>query len=290
MSTESKALWAYRSIKDDIILMDWDSESDNLNQPIVTLKNILLNWDPDVVYKNPILILNGGYGGFMDYYPTLTTNSSSSMNRRPSKLVVMEVVNLEDIEYSNINEVPMRDERIFHQMIDVPMVDRSSKAAAEKLYNSEELQQKREKLLDQSLLNEQQILDKITELKDENINKYNGDEDKLEEARLNINNERMELEDQQEELQQMKLKYDRLQEEMQEERAKHEQYRMDVDSTMNAEIEKRIAEKERIEDELRIKRKKEAEVMERKQRESEVNSALVCPGMSNVVHNNQNLL
>lgn len=270
--------------------MDWDSESDNLNQPIVTLKNILLNWDPDVVYKNPIQILNGGYGGFMDYYPTLTTNSSSSMNRRPSKLVVMEVVNLEDIEYSNINEVPMRDERIFHQMIDVPMVDRSSKAAAEKLYNSEELQQKREKLLDQSLLNEQQILDKITELKDENINKYNGDEDKLEEARLNINNERMELEDQQEELQQMKLKYDRLQEEMQEERAKHEQYRMDVDSTMNAEIEKRIAEKERIEDELRIKRKKEAEVMERKQRESEVNSALVCPGMSNVVHNNQNLL
>lgn len=269
LSDESKQLWAYRSVKEEIILMDWESEAKNLDprSPISILKNILLNWDPDVEYKNPILMLNGGYSGFMVFYPTLTTNI---VNRRPLKHESMEYVNLEDIEYSNIHEVPMRDERIFHQMNNVPMIDRSSKAAAEKLYNSEELQQEREKLLDQSLLNEQHILDKITELKDENIHKYNGDEAKLEEARLNINNERMELEDKQEELQQMKIRYDQLQQQLLEEKAKNEQILMNVDSTINAEIEKRIAEKERIEDELRVKRKREAEVVEKKQRELEV--------------------
>lgn len=266
LSAESKVLFAYRSVKEKIILMDWDSRYENLDprSPIATLKSILLNWDPDVKYENPILILRDGYGGFMDYYPTFTTNI---INRRPWKLGNVDVVNLEDIEYSNIHEVPMKDERIFQQIGNVPMVDRSSKAAAEKLYNSEELQQEREKLLDQSLLNEQNIIDKITELEDENIHKYNGDEAKLEEARLNINNERMELEDKQEELQQMKLRYDQLQQQFLEEKAKNEQFLMDVDSTVNAEIEKRIAEKERTEEELRIKRKKEAEVMARKQRE-----------------------
>lgn len=269
LSDESKVLFAYRSVKEKIILMDWDSRDENLDHrsPISTLKSILLNWDPDVKYENPILILNEGYAGFMDFYPTFTTNI---INRRPWKLGSADVVNLEDIEYSNIHEVPMKDERIFQQIGNVPMVDRSSKAAAEKLYNSEELQQEREKLLDQSLLNEQHIIDKITELRDENIHKYNGDEAKLEEARLNINNERMELEDKQEELQQMKLRYDQLQQEFLEEKAKNEQFRMDMDSTVNAEIEKRIAEKERTDEELRIKRKREAEVMARKQRELEV--------------------
>lgn len=267
LSHESKALWAYRSVKEDIILMDWDSIAEQLHSPIATLKDILLKWDPDVDYKNPIQILNGGFGDFMDFYPTLTTNS---LSRRPRKVDSIEMVNLEDIEYSNIHEVPMRDDRIFHQMNNVPLIDRSSKAAAEKVYNSEELQEKREKLVDESLLNEQTILDKMTELKDENIQKYNGDEAKLEEARLNINNERMELEDKQEELQQLKLQYDQIQQQLLEEKAKNEQFRMNVDSTVNAEIEKRIAEKERIEDELRVKRKKEAEVMERRQRELEV--------------------
>ncbi|KAG4072222.1 hypothetical protein HA402_007632 [Bradysia odoriphaga] len=267
LSTESKALWAYRSIKEDIILMDWDSETNHLNAPISTLKNILLHWDPDVHYKNPILILNGGYGGFMDFYPTLTTNSR---NRRSRTHFESEIdINLDDIEYSNIHEVPMRDERIFHQLNDVPIVDRSSKAAAEKLY-SEELQQKREKLLDEQIDNEQNLLDKIMELKNENIQKYDGDVTKLEEARLNINNERIELEDKQDELEQLKLKYDRLQQQLQAEQAAHEQFRNSVDSTMNAEIEKRIAEKEATENELRIKRKREAEDIEKKQRESEM--------------------
>ena len=116
-------------------------------------------------------------------------------------------------------------------------------------------------------MNEQHIIDKMTELRDENIHKYNGDESKFEEARLNINNERMELEDKQEELQQMRLRYDQLQQQLLEEKAKNEQFRMDVDSTVNAEIEKRIAEKERTEEELRIKRKNEAALMARKQRE-----------------------
>lgn len=263
LSNESKRLWAYRAIKEKVLLMDWDSNRNNLKEPIVTLKRILLDWDLDVQYKNPLSILDGGYAEFMDYYPTLTTKC---VDRRPSQPT--QIVNLEDIEYSSIHEVPMKDARIFHQPNDVPKIDRSSKAAADKLY-SENLQRKRETLLDQALQNEQIILDKLTELNDENIHKYDGDEAKLEEARLSINNERMELEDKQAELLQMKLKYDRLQQQLQEERAKNEQYRMDVDSTMNAEIEKRIAEKERQEDELREKRK-QAELVEKRQRESEV--------------------
>lgn len=273
LSDESKALWGYRSVKEQVILMDWESDDENISQPISILKNILLNWDPDVEYENPILILSGGYGGFMDFYPALTTKN---INRRPKKFdTAMEIVNLEEIEYSTFHEVPMRDDRIFQPMNNVPQIDRSSKAAAEKLYSTEQLLQEREKLLDRSLLNEQNILDKITELKDENIQKYDGDEEKLHEAELNINNERMELEDQQEELLRIKLDYDRIQQQLKEEIAKNEQYRMDVDSTINAEIEKRIAEKERQAEELREKRKREAhEVVEKKRRESEVSFIL----------------
>lgn len=278
LSDESKVLWGYRKVKEQIILMDWDSDNGNVNAPIATLKNILLQWDPDVKYNNPILMLAGGYGGFMDFYPTLTTNSST---RRPRKVASIEMVNLEDIEYSNIHEVPMRDDRIFQQMNNVPMIDRSSKAAAERLYNTEELQYEREKLVDQSLLNEQNILDKITELKDENLHKYDGDVAKLEEARLNINNERMELEDKQEELQQMKLQIHQLQEQVLAEKAKNEE-KMNVD--INAEVEKRIAEKERIAEVLRLKRKMEAEAMEKRQRELEVRLArwawIQCIGLN----------
>lgn len=278
LSDESKVLWGYRKVKEQIILMDWDSDNGNVNAPIATLKNILLQWDPDVKYNNPILMLAGGYGGFMDFYPTLTTNSSI---RRPRKVASIEMVNLEDIEYSNIHEVPMRDDRIFQQMNNVPMIDRSSKAAAERLYNTEELQYEREKLVDQSLLNEQNILDKITELKDENLHKYDGDVAKLEEARLNINNERMELEDKQEELQQMKLQIHQLQEQVLAEKAKNEE-KMNVD--INAEVEKRIAEKERIAEVLRLKRKMEAEAMEKRQRELEVRLArwawIQCIGLN----------
>lgn len=273
LSDESKALWGYRSVKEEIILMDWDSEDGSLNRSISILKNILLNWDPDVVYKNPILILHGGYGGFMDFYPTLTTKS---LYKRPNKFnATMEVVNLEDIEYTTVDEVPMRDERIFQPMSNVPSIDRSSKAAAVKLYNPEQILQAKEQLMDQSLINEQNILDKITELKDENIQKYNGDEAKLHEAQLNINNERMEMEDKQEDLLRMKLGYDRIQQQLQEEIAKNEHYRMTIDSTINAEIEKRIAEKERQAEEMREKRKREAnEVAEKRRRESEVSLLL----------------
>lgn len=268
LSDESRQLWAYRSLKEHIVLMDWDSKDGNLHKPIVILKNILLNWDPDVEYKNPILILSGGYSGFMDFYPFFTTKL---VIRRPKVDNEMEIVNIQDIEYSTVQDVPMKDERIFHQPTSkIPRIDRSSKAAAEKLYTKQFLQEK-EKLLDQSLLNEQIILDKITELNDENVQKYNGDEAKLQEARLNINNERMELEDQQEELLRMKLENDRMKQQLDEEIAKHQQFRMSVDSTINEEIEKRIAEKERLEMELRERRKKEAnEVAEKRRRESEV--------------------
>lgn len=41
LSKESKKLWASRSIKQYIILMDWNSTSKNLDNQIATLKTIL---------------------------------------------------------------------------------------------------------------------------------------------------------------------------------------------------------------------------------------------------------
>lgn len=35
---------------------------------------ILLQWDPDSIYKNNPAILIGGYEQFLDTYPTFTTN------------------------------------------------------------------------------------------------------------------------------------------------------------------------------------------------------------------------
>ncbi|KAJ6634713.1 Ubiquitin carboxyl-terminal hydrolase 8, partial [Pseudolycoriella hygida] len=262
LSTESKTLWAYRNIKEQVILMDWDSACNKLNGKITILKKILLNWDPDVEYKNPILILNNGYEGFMTFYPASTTKV---INRNHWKNQTMEV-RLEDIEYSNINEVPMKSDYIFHhQTNNVPVIDRSSKAAAEKLYNSDDLQKEKEKLLDESIHNEQQILNKITELKDQNIQNYNGDEAMLEEVRQQLQNERMELEDRQKELEdrqkeleEWKIKYNLLSRELDEEKVK------------NVENQKRIAEKERMEEELRMKRQKESVDMDKRQRELEM--------------------
>lgn len=277
LSAESKTLWASRSVKDQIILMDWQSTESDLNThiPISILKNILLNWDPDVEYKNPILILDGGYGGFMDYYPTVTTKF---VDRRPNQFEnAMEIVNVQDIEYSTIQEVPMKNESMFLDR--KPLIDRSSKAAAVKLYNTEELLHEKERLLDRSLMNEQIILDKISELDDENVQKYDGDETKLNEARLHINNERIELEDKQEELNRMKLENDHIRQQLDQEIAKNEQFRIQVDSKVNEEVEKRIAEKERRERELREKRKllederrerEGHELLEKKRREIEV--------------------
>lgn len=43
LSQEGKELWASRSLKDYIVLMDWNSSARNLKTPIKTLQNILLS-------------------------------------------------------------------------------------------------------------------------------------------------------------------------------------------------------------------------------------------------------
>lgn len=43
LSQEGKELWGSRSIKDYVVLIDWDSGAYNQKTPIKTLKNILIS-------------------------------------------------------------------------------------------------------------------------------------------------------------------------------------------------------------------------------------------------------
>lgn len=43
LSLDGRMLWASRSTKDHVILMDWNSGGMNIQQPLLILKDILLN-------------------------------------------------------------------------------------------------------------------------------------------------------------------------------------------------------------------------------------------------------
>lgn len=75
LSTDDKKLWASRDIKEHVVLLDWNSPGPEptLNSPMYCLKNILVKWDMDVVYKS-ILMVEKGFEMFVITYPMLVTN------------------------------------------------------------------------------------------------------------------------------------------------------------------------------------------------------------------------
>lgn len=133
----SKPLWSSRSIKDQIILMDWNCDSANppSNSAIAILRNILQNWDPDVIYKSPIKILEKGYEYFILMYPSQCTNPSVQAPRSEEKEMY-----IEEIEYPSILDITMKDDQkkddafTFTPSQQRPSIDRSSKKAALKTY------------------------------------------------------------------------------------------------------------------------------------------------------------
>lgn len=58
----------------------------------------MFQWDPDVIYKNPPLILNGGFEKWLDMYPTLTSNPNIQC---PPKPVVDPFIHFSEYVYSH---------------------------------------------------------------------------------------------------------------------------------------------------------------------------------------------
>uniref|UniRef100_A0A1A9VF11 Ubiquitin carboxyl-terminal hydrolase n=1 Tax=Glossina austeni TaxID=7395 RepID=A0A1A9VF11_GLOAU len=175
LDQESKKLWSARAIKDQVVLMDWNSSSMELkaHSPIGILLDILQRWDPDVVYRSPIRILEGGYEFFVMVYPTYCTNPTVVTPQLSSTLIESSAV-IEDIEYPSVNDIQLKDDIIAKNQSNSsltnhktsssgrPTVDRSSKSAAMKLYDEKrnainEIAKEQEVLLEKAKENDEQL-------------------------------------------------------------------------------------------------------------------------------------
>ncbi|XP_066588706.1 ubiquitin carboxyl-terminal hydrolase 8-like [Prorops nasuta] len=83
---------------DELIFIDWNTTHETLknNSKLSVLKNILLHWDPGVVYGK-ILYLDGGYAEWLTKYPTVTTNPTVNMPALSDDTAMDEI--LSEIEY-----------------------------------------------------------------------------------------------------------------------------------------------------------------------------------------------
>ncbi|KAH8312312.1 hypothetical protein KR044_010162, partial [Drosophila immigrans] len=108
LSSRDKASWASRSVKESVVLMDWNTKNVQSagTSTIATLLDILKNWDPDVNYRAPIQILEGGYEYFIVMYPTYCTNP----NITTPKINNNDIDTIDDIEYPSINDITMKED------------------------------------------------------------------------------------------------------------------------------------------------------------------------------------
>ncbi|XP_034486104.1 ubiquitin carboxyl-terminal hydrolase 8 isoform X2 [Drosophila innubila] len=108
LSSSAKASWASRSVKESVVLMDWNSKEAQPadNTAIATLLDILKNWDPDVTYRAPIQLLEGGYQHFIMMYPTHCTNPSVQRPQQNNNVIDT----IDDIEYPSISDITMKED------------------------------------------------------------------------------------------------------------------------------------------------------------------------------------
>ncbi|XP_067636782.1 ubiquitin carboxyl-terminal hydrolase 8 isoform X2 [Eurosta solidaginis] len=176
----SKVLWSARSVKDQVVLLDWNTKDNkpSPSSPIGILLDILQNWDPDVMYRSPIKILQGGYEFFIMLYPTLCTNPSVQAPQQNS----IDFDLIDDIEYPSIHDITMKDEisgqsytsspgssSMARPLIFAaspahapPSVDRTSKMAAVKSYELKqkpivELAKEQDQLMEKAHVNDEQL-------------------------------------------------------------------------------------------------------------------------------------
>ncbi|KAF5289603.1 hypothetical protein FQR65_LT11794 [Abscondita terminalis] len=95
---ESLEQWEKRDSFDVIVLMDWHTNTTSYTaSKLDKLRNILLEWDIDRTYNESPVVLNNGYGEFLDVYPTLC--SSSNIRYLKANAELDELLNLDSIEY-----------------------------------------------------------------------------------------------------------------------------------------------------------------------------------------------
>ncbi|XP_016941445.4 ubiquitin carboxyl-terminal hydrolase 8 isoform X1 [Drosophila suzukii] len=133
LSSSGKASWASRSVKDSVVLMDWNTKDAQpaANTAIATLLDILKNWDPDVTYRAPIQIVEGGYEYFIMMYPTHCTNPSVQAPQQNNN----DIDTIDDIEYPSIHDITMKEDISAKDFKPRPDINRASKPAATRTYN-----------------------------------------------------------------------------------------------------------------------------------------------------------
>lgn len=223
LSVDSKQMWASRSIKDHVILMDWSSVAGGIDRIIDTLKSILqdvsclhletkntykfiyiidshilLNqWDQDVTYRNPLRILNGGYENFLHTYPMHTSNPQF----RPisSYAQLSKQVDIDDVEYPDINNIAMKDTIAIAPAAGVgssrhiPKVDRTSKLEAIEIYSKQ--YETEAKLMDRTLAEAQELDKELEHAEAMPMELDSAESDDIQTKRIELNNKMIELTD-----------------------------------------------------------------------------------------------
>lgn len=133
----------------------------------------LFQWDPEIQYKS-ILILEGGYENYILMYPMDCTNP----NVRPPSWTNTDMQDdalLDDIEYPSLSDITMKEKSISNDVrggtpgaskgFAPPAVDRSSKLAALKSYNSrKDLLKEQHEIADKLLASQRECLNEELEL------------------------------------------------------------------------------------------------------------------------------
>ncbi|XP_049538327.1 ubiquitin carboxyl-terminal hydrolase 8 isoform X1 [Anopheles darlingi] len=265
---ESRILWSNRMVKEHVVLMDWNTSGNPVKDtPIYVLNYILCHYDQDIE-DTKIIRLDGGYESFLLYYPAACTNP----NYCPPLALYTASENIDDIEYPNINDIPMKEES-FSKRGFKPTIDRSSKVAAVSLYQArqkplEDILVEHEQILDKSKQNALDIINTETEL--QNLEQQEPSDAGLDETQESLLFEVMQLKDRQRDYEAEKARILE-EEESYKEMEKEKQERGERISTEQAErlereaYERRLLEKEREQRELeekcqRLAREREAKL------------------------------
>ncbi|XP_053668745.1 ubiquitin carboxyl-terminal hydrolase 8 [Anopheles marshallii] len=267
---ESRTLWSNRMVKDQVILMDWNTTGAPVKDtPIYILNYILCHYDQDIE-DTKITRLDGGYESFVLHYPASCLNPSY----RPPMVVDGMGDNIDDIEYPNISDIPMKEES-FTKPGFKPTIDRNSKMAAVSLYEArnkplEDILVEHEQILDKSKQNALEIINTETELK--NLEKQQPLEPGVDETQESLLFEVMQLKDRQRDYEAEKARILE-EEESYKEMEKEQQERGEQISTEQAEQLEREAYERRLRDKEREQRELE-EKCQRLAREREEKLAL----------------
>eukprot|EP00057_Strongylocentrotus_purpuratus_P031513 XP_784858.2 PREDICTED: ubiquitin carboxyl-terminal hydrolase 8 [Strongylocentrotus purpuratus] len=94
LGEEAKVMWKQRTDMEFIVLVDWD-QCQRADSTLAIVEAAMCKWDWGTTYKNPPLVLKGGYEDWLFKYPMYTNNPQA---KKPAEKVE-ETKNLLDFEY-----------------------------------------------------------------------------------------------------------------------------------------------------------------------------------------------